>query len=67
MASSEEMIQEAINTYMQKYCVKHEVSMEEAKQHIAHKLISEYYHENPPRDSVAAPRTELDIGCKGGC
>lgn len=64
----EARIQELIDIYMQKYCVKHECSMEEAKHHIAYKIISEYYHENPPRSgSNNLPRTELDIGCKGGC
>lgn len=66
--NTEEKIQELIDIYMQKYCVKHECSMEEAKHHIAYKLISEYYHENPPKENVnLLPKTELDIGCKGGC
>ena len=65
---TEAKIQELIDIYMEKYCVKHECSMKEAKNHIAYKIISEYYHENPPREgSNLTPRTELDIGCKGGC
>lgn len=64
----ETRIQELIDIYMQKYCVKTGCSMEEAKNHIAYKIISEYYHENPPREGAnLSPRTELDIGCKGGC
>lgn len=61
----ENQIQTAIDEYTNRYCIKHGVSKEEAKQHIMIKLIEEYYHDNPPKD--ISVRTELDIGCKGGC
>lgn len=61
----EELIRASINEYAEKYCKKHHVSMEEAKNHMSVKLIEEYYKDNPPKDFSV--RTELDIGCKGGC
>lgn len=61
----EKEIQKAIEEYTNRYCIKHGVSKEEAKNHIMIKLIEEFYHENPPKD--ISVRTELDIGCKGGC
>jgi len=67
--STEEQIQELIDGYIDRYCRKEGCSRKEAKEHMMVKLVSEYYHDNPPKsgDENNLPRTELDIGCKGGC
>ena len=70
-SKSEEVIKEYMDEYIRKVCMKHECSPEEAKQFAWVKAAEEYYRETNLKPLNEAkgdlPRTELDIGCKGGC
>ena len=65
----EEQIQEMVDGYLDRMTRNGKYTREEAKNCLMTKLIAESYHnENRPRSGDAPlPRTELDIGCKGGC
>lgn len=68
--TDEERIQECISGYLDGYCKKHECSREVAKTHLVAKLcIESYYDVNKPKTDGLnrLAKTELDIGCKGGC
>ena len=65
--TKQQKIEESIRIYTEKYAKEYGYSIEEAKTHITVKNAAEYYRENPPKDDAPLPRTELDIGCKGGC
>ena len=65
----EQRIKEIMDEYTKKYAKDHDCTPEEAKHHITVKIAEKYYRDNPPKDtdSDKLPKTELDIGCKGGC
>jgi len=65
--TSEERIQKAIDEYIDKTCKTYGLTREEAKEKIWVKFAEEYYREDPPKENPPVGRTELDIGCKGGC
>lgn len=66
---TEQRIKEIMDEYIRKYAKDHDCTPEEAKNHIMVKIVEKYYRDNPPKDndSEKLPKTELDIGCKGGC
>lgn len=66
---TEQRIKELMDEYTKKYAKDHDCTPEEAKHHIMVKITEQYYRDNPPKDtdSEKLPKTELDIGCKGGC
>lgn len=69
-AESEAKIKDLVDGYLDRMCRNGKYSREEAKEMMMTKLIAESYaNENAPRDpdDRHVPRTELDIGCKGGC
>lgn len=65
--TSEERIQEAIDGYIERTCKTYGLTKEEAKEKIWVKCAEEFYRTNPPAEDTPLPKTELDIGCKGGC
>ena len=67
--TSEEQIQELVDGYLDRMTRNGKYTREEAKASMMTKLIAESYrNENKPKTGdLPLPRTELDIGCKGGC
>ena len=53
-----------IDTYIEKYCTKHEISQEEAKQHVLVKEVAEYY-ENAQKGKISVVAgAEMGADCK---
>lgn len=67
MSSTEKIIDDYMDGYLTKYCKEWGCTREEAKQHAIVKAVEAFYRESPPKGDSPMPRTELDIGCKGGC
>lgn len=67
--NTEEKIESLVNGYLDRMTRNGKYTREEAKNALMTKLVAESYrNENKPKAGDAPlPRTELDIGCKGGC
>ena len=65
----EQRIKELIDGYVERFAKSNHISEEEARKWANVRIYEEYIRENPPRESDFdhIPKTELDIGCKGGC
>ena len=65
----EKRIRELIDGYVERFAKSNHITVEEARQWANVRIYEEYIRENPPKEGTDdhIPKTELDIGCKGGC
>lgn len=65
----EQKIKDLVDGYVERFAKNMGITEAEARQWANVRLYEEYIRENPPKDTDSnhLPKTELDIGCKGGC
>ena len=65
----ESKIKKLVDEYVERFAKSNHISEKEARQWANVRIYEEYIRENPTRDGDDShiAKTELDIGCKGGC